>query len=412
MDDRRLPITTYGPCGQLRRDAETSCARAQELKGAAANARAALQQARRDLTRVQHALEEARTTADPARVALAKTEARAAYRRQIQASSDPADRQRAAAGWLREIDRLNREGRRANRMLARAESSARLLSRSAFEAERQADAARIAAESASAACADARQRVAICESSAEAAATPSYGAPGGAAGGNRQSDAAPDPAQAAGVGPTAGTAGQAAAGEAAWSPPMEPASGPLVVEALVLGDRDLLRAVSAELSNLTGHPPSHFLLLLQELLDAVRAVAGERRFLAFEDSHPLWSQFNGDERAAIVGALSDLGFRYDPEEGWYGGRVPGTSEMAMALAYAGHDPRTIRRQLSATELRDLPQSVAVAPLSCLAALAPELTLAQLFELLGPRADSLGALWDDWGRLRPLLLTEASSFVPA
>ena len=100
---------------------------------------------------------------------------------------------------------------------------------------------------------------------------------------------------------------------------------PLVIERIAFGDRDALKAVADELSNLTGQPVSHYLLLLQEFADAVREVASERLFLAFEDAHPLWSQFNREERQAIVRALFDLGFRYDAEEGWYGGRAPGTA---------------------------------------------------------------------------------------
>jgi hypothetical protein len=410
MEDRRHDSSVKsGPCGELRRSAESACARAAELKEAAAAARTALQVARRELVRVQHTLEEARGAADPARVSRGKAAARSAYRRAIASSALPADRQRAAAEWLREIDRLNREGRRANRALSKTESVLRQLARQAFEAERQTDAARIAWESAAALCADTRQQLAACEGSPE------------------QLIAITAPRDTAWDGQPVAESGQPAInGNARDSQSVEPAAGgsaagentlstslvPLVVERLAYGDRETFRTVSAELSGLTGHPVSHYLLLLQELVDAVRMVAAERHFLAFEDAHPLWTQFNREERQAIMAALADLGFRYDHEEGWYGGRAPGTSEMAVALAYAGHDPRTIRRQLSSDELRALPQSVTVSPVDCLAALAPDLTLSQMFELLGPRADTLGPLWDDWGRLRPVLLSEVAAFASA
>ena len=370
-----------GPCGEVRQRADTACARAGELKQKAVEARATLLRARQELTRAQHALDEARAGADPTRLSKAKLEARSAYQRVIHAQPNAAEKQRAATAWLHEIDRLNRETRRANRALTRAETAARHLSRVAFEADRQADAARIAAESASARCAEERQRLADCEGVAEELALPSVTPP---------------------VEETAESASMIRAGA------LGPAA--MVIERIAFGDRDALRAVATELAGLTGQPVSHYLLLLQEFADAVREVATERLFLAFEDAHPLWSQFNREERQAIVRALFDLGFRYDAEEGWYGGRAPGTADMSMALAYAGHDPRTIRRQLTADELRTLPQSMVVSPVECLAALAPNLTLAQMFDLLGPRADSLGALWDDWGRLRQLLLSEATSLV--
>lgn len=384
MDDgRQTPWATLGPCADLRQRADAACARAGELKQMAAVARASLLQARRELTRVQHALDEARAAADPARISQAKTEARVVYQRVMQSHPNAADGQRAAAAWLHDIDRLNRETRRANRALSRADSAARQLSRAAFEAERQSDAARIAAESASAACADERQRLAACEDSSEEMPMPRAATP------VEETDESASTIRTGVLGPPA-----------------------LVIERIAFGDREALKAVADELSNLTGQPVSHYLLLLHEFADAVREVASERLFLAFEDAHPLWSQFNREERQAIVRALFDLGFRYDAEEGWYGGRAPGTGDMALALAYAGHDPRTIRRQPTSEELRNLPRSMVVSPVECLAALAPDLTLAQMFELLGPRADALGTLWDDWGRLRPLLLSAAESLVPA
>jgi hypothetical protein len=407
MEDRRKdPLAKSGPCGALRKAADSACSRATELKEAAATARTTLQLARRELVRVQHALEEAHAAADPARVSRGKAAARTAYRRAIASSALQTDRQRAAATWLREIDRLNREGRRANRALSRTESAVRQLARQAFEAERQADAARIGWESAAAECSETRQQLAACEGSPEqlvAAVAPREAA----------HDQRPDlPVMLNGTG---GRNRAADADEDGWTAPdnaLNTSPVPLVVERLAFGDREALRTVSAELSGLTGNPVSHYLLMLQELVDAVRMVAAERHYLAFEDSHPLWVQFSAPERQTIVSALSDLGFRYDHEEGWYGGRAPGTSEMAIALAYAGHDPRTIRRQLSAEELRVLPKSITVSPLECLAAVAPDLTLSQMFELLGPRADTLGALWDDWGRVRRVLLSEVAAFAEA
>jgi hypothetical protein len=384
MDERRqIPWDMIGPCADVRQRADAACARAGELKQTAAVARASLLQVRRDLTRVQHQLDEARAAADPERISQAKTEARIAYQRVIQSHPDAADGQRAAAAWLRDIDRLNRETRRANRALAREESAASQLSHAAFEAERQSDAARIAAESASAVCSEERQRLASCEGASEEMPMPRAAAP------VEETDESASMIRAGMLGPAV-----------------------MVIERIAFGDREALKAVADELSNLTGRPVSHYLLLLHEFSDAVREVAAERLFLAFEDAHPLWSQFNREERQSIVRALFDLGFKYDAEEGWYGGRAPGTGDMALALAYAGHDPRSIRRQPTSEELRNLPQSMVVSPVECLATLAPDLTLAQMFELLGPRADALGALWDDWGRLRPILLSAAESLVPA
>ena len=36
----------------------------------------------------------------------------------------------------------------------------------------------------------------------------------------------------------------------------------------------------------------------------------------------------------------------------------------------------------------------------------DLTLGELVAMLGRRADGLAMLWNDWGRVRPLLLEDA------
>src|SRR5262249_31929474 len=145
--------------------------------------------------------------------------------------------------------------------------------------ERAADAARIAHETVLAACADARESLAEVDVMAEAA------------------PAEPAPHRA-------GT-----------------------VERTVEGQREACPAGAGEVSHLTGQPASHYILLLHELIEALTKVAVERHFLAFDELHPLWSQFDPAERHAIVTSLADLGFRFDPDEGWYGGRVPTPNDL-------------------------------------------------------------------------------------
>ena len=189
----------------------------------------------------------------------------------------------------------------------------------------------------------------------------------------------------------------------------QPTLEPLVAERLFEGDRPVLRWLARELAEITGRPPSHFLLLLQELVEAVQMAAADRRLLAFDEEHPLWGQFSQGDCRTIARALSDLGFRYDPRDGWFGGRVPAANDLAIAIAYAGFDTRQVRG-LPATPdgYRALASGISAAPLELIRASAPELTIRQLVEILGPRADGFDDLWDDWGRVRPLLLTEASA----
>jgi hypothetical protein len=49
--------------------------------------------------------------------------------------------------------------------------------------------------------------------------------------------------------------------------------------------------------------------------------------------------------------------------------------------------------------------VEVAADEYLAGAAGDLTLAEMVEMLGRRADGLVDLWNNWGRVRPLLLEE-------
>ena len=88
--------------------------------------------------------------------------------------------------------------------------------------------------------------------------------------------------------------------------------------------------------------------------------------------------------------------------------MPTANDLVMALAYAGRDPRMLRGMPSPDDMRSLPESVRVVTLDLLAQHAADLTLAQMLEVLGPRAEGFGELWDDWGRIRPVLLSEAGA----
>jgi hypothetical protein len=165
------------------------------------------------------------------------------------------------------------------------------------------------------------------------------------------------------------------------------------------------------MAELTGGLPSRYLLLLRELVDAIGASAADAGLLMFDHTHPLWSQFRPAEAREIARVLRDLGFRFDPVDGWYGRRAPSFSDLALALAYAGHDVRSLRRLPMGDELRALPSSVTVSSLEHLASGAPDLDVDQVLRLLGSRGDRLGDLWDDWAKLRALLL-ESTLGVPA
>ena len=87
-----------------------------------------------------------------------------------------------------------------------------------------------------------------------------------------------------------------------------------------------------------------------------------------------------DEARDVLAALTRLGFRFEPAEGWHAGRAPTPSDLAMALAYAGLDARNVRGLPSAAELRTLPSSIGVDARAFLATFAPDLAMDQLVRL--------------------------------
>jgi hypothetical protein len=66
----------------------------------------------------------------------------------------------------------------------------------------------------------------------------------------------------------------------------------------------------------------------------------------------------------------------------------------------------VRQWPSEEQTRELYRSVEVAADEYLAGVAGDLTLAEMVEMLGRRADTLVELWNQWGRIRPLLLEDA------
>ena len=77
----------------------------------------------------------------------------------------------------------------------------------------------------------------------------------------------------------------------------------------------------------------------------------------------------------------------------------------MALAYAGLDARNMRDLPDTAELAALPASMGVDARAYLAAHAPELNVENVVRALGRRAGALEHLWNEWGQVRPVLLSE-------
>jgi hypothetical protein len=135
----------------------------------------------------------------------------------------------------------------------------------------------------------------------------------------------------------------------------------------------------------------------------IAARALEDNALAFPAGHPFWSQFSAEGGRQLALSLARLGYAFDGRDGWRASRAPGPRELALALEYAGNDPRSLRRPAGQAAIDELWKGTTVMVEPWLSALVPDLALDRLIDVLGPRASRLGELWDMWGRLRPLLV---------
>ena len=86
--------------------------------------------------------------------------------------------------------------------------------------------------------------------------------------------------------------------------------------------------------------------------------------------------------------------------------MPTQRELSLALGYAGLDPMRVRQWPGEDQTTELFRNVEVAADEYLAGVAGDLTLAEMVEMLGRRADGLVELWNQWGLIRPLLLEES------
>jgi hypothetical protein len=146
-------------------------------------------------------------------------------------------------------------------------------------------------------------------------------------------------------------------------------------------------------------------LAVAELVDAIVADSIAASALTFPEKHPFWGPFTQSQDREIASALSSLGYRFDGLGGWVDGRAPSQRDLSLAVGYAGLDPMRIRHWPNEAEMAELFREVTVAADEHLAGAAGDLTLGELVSMLGRRADGLAEVWNEWGRLRPLLLEE-------
>jgi hypothetical protein len=126
--------------------------------------------------------------------------------------------------------------------------------------------------------------------------------------------------------------------------------------------------------------------------------------LDFAPASRFWTQFTLPEARAVAAALEVLGRGFDGRDGWRDGRVAEPRELAIAVSMAGQDPRMLRVRPAREDLEALWQGTAVDTVGYLRERSPDLALETFEPLLGPQAATLTELWDNWGRLRRLMLS--------
>jgi hypothetical protein len=370
-----LPDRTTDACAELRAAVARDCDQARQAIAARDATIEHIRDLKRDLTAAQHKRAEAEAAAAPELRSADKERARERYEQARQLASDDAALAEATATWAQAIDRINRAGRLADRAVSAARRSVQQLEEALRQAERDEQTARLRADQAEAACLDARVRLATCE---------------------EQVRAEPRPATA--FEPHAATGGHAVA--IGRSERVEP----LAIESMVSGDRLALELAATRIAELSGLPEAQSQLRLQELVDAILDAAASDGFLDFDPDHRFWATLTFEEARDVVGALERLGFRFEAAEGWHAGRAPAPMDLSMALAYAGLDARNMRDLPTAEELRELPRSIRVDARGFLATHAPTLSVDSIVQALGRRAAALEPLWNQWGQVRPVLLS--------
>ena len=337
---------TSGPCGAARDQVDSRCAEAERLAAAAAEHQQRLRDARLELSEVVRQRERDAATRDRRSLNDAKDEARLAYRAALARAGGPGDIQAAAAEWLTEINRLNRQVRSSERNSDEVVRRATEIEGAMPGIELAADAARIAAEAAQAACLDARRQLAACEEEAQRRV----------AGGRH------------------GTTVQSLGTLRRWPRPRPQCHRPAAarhkvavaeragsqLSAMLRGDRQTLLGLALRLSEDTGIEAGRLQLLLLELREAIAARALEEHYLRFPDDHPFWGQFEGEGASRVVTSLAALGYRFDGRDGWADDRAPTARDLALALSHSDFDPRSFRRPAGQAAIDGLWQGTVVA----------------------------------------------------
>jgi hypothetical protein len=391
----RAPGTAAGDeqdaCAEARAAVADSCSLAERMSALALATQERLRDARRAYDEHAARRDRAAAVADPRSVRAAKDEAHEAFRSARLAARDRAGLESAASEWLREVDRINARTRAAARVLAQEGAVEGDLLLAVERLGVEADGARIAAESAAEACRNARITLATCEERQRVGAGPAS-APSLA------------PASIVAAAHADATTANYDSAPAAVAPEVADTVAVPAILPLLAGDRGVLRRLAALLGEGDAVASAGWELHLTGLVRAIIERAIDGAALTFPEDHPFWGPHTQAQCREIAAALAALGYRYDGAGGFADDRVPGQRELSLALGYAGLDPMRMRIWPTEAQLPSLFEGVTVDSGRFIAEAAGELTLGEMIDLLGRRAEELSEVWNAWGRIRPLLLS--------
>ncbi|MEA2607158.1 MAG: hypothetical protein QOI00_1915 [Chloroflexota bacterium] len=372
------PVATER-CAEERRISDERCELATRARALADIAADASRAAQRGYDAHEAAAVTAAWRADPRAVHDAKEAAQGGFRSAVAAATTPEQHEAAARDWLNEINRINTEAREATGTAATEHAAAAEIGARLERLGLEADAARIGAENADAACLAARVAVAACEERTTSDASSFLVTPSSAAEPRLDDDERLGLALEAGGEPR--------------------------IFRLLRGDRAAMTTLVGAIAGDDADARRRWQLLLTGLVEAIVADAIEAAALEFPQDHPFWGAFTRTQDRDIVQALASLGYRFDGLGGWTDDRHPSQRDLSLALGYAGLDPMRVRHGPNEEAMDELFRDVTVAADEYLAGIAGDLTLAEMVAMLGRRADGLAEIWNDWGRVRPLLLDE-------
>jgi hypothetical protein len=384
-----------GPCVDERRVATERCDLADRLREQSNAANQGLREQQRAYDALAARAIEAAAAVDARQIQAAKEAARQAFRRAHAAARSRDDLEAAASDWLGEINRVNQAARDGAAEAIRTRDASAGLALAIERLALEADVARINAESAAEACHAAREVLAACEEAQV----------------DRRAGRVPA-ASAAEVAPPV-----AARPRLIGGPELDPGEVDEVVppaarvfagaEPQILrmlnGDGTALRSVVQRVAGDDPVEQRRWQLLLSNLVDACVARAIEASSLEFPLDHPFWGPFSQAQSRDIATALASLGYHFDGMGGFADERVPSQRDLSLALGYAGLDPMRLRSWPNEAAMARLFENVRVAADELVAAAAPDLSLGEMVALLGGRAEPLADLWNNWGKVRPILL---------